>query len=243
MHNVFIGTSGFDYTDWKNVFYPEDLIQKDWLSFYAKQFKTVEINATFYHSFDPSTYSHWYDQTPQDFHFTVKGSRFITHIKRLKNIDEPVNNFFQTIQYLKEKLSVVLWQFPANFKWTAENKEKLIHFFTLLPNTSKQTFEFRHPTCLTSEVYELLNKNNFGFVINDSSVFPSQEVVTADFAYLRLHGAGALYGSKYSKEEIKLWAERINRYRQKYDVFAYFNNDTSGFAVQNAKELIKKLSK
>jgi uncharacterized protein YecE (DUF72 family) len=243
MKTVLIGTSGYNYKDWKGIFYPEDIPQKQWLSYFSQQFSTVEINATFYGSFTQKTFKKWAGQVPDDFQFTIKGSRFLTHIKRLKDSKDSLEKFVEASSGLGKKLSCMLWQLPGNFHFKRkETVERLEEFFSFLPVTTRQVFELRHDSWFVEEVYALLRKYNVGFVINDSSRYPWREEMTADFVYIRFHGPRQLYASKYSEEEMENWAEKIKEYRKSYDVYCYFNNDFFGYAIENARQLLQLLS-
>ena len=239
-NNISIGTSGYNYKDWKEKFYPNSIPQKKWLEYYSEHFKTVEINATFYGSFKPETIASWYGQTPQDFSFAIKGTRYISHLKRLHNVEESIERFFTQVESLQEKLSVVLWQFPANF--TLKNKreehfERLEHFLTLLPQNIRQAFEFRDESWFSADVFNLLKNYHSGLVINQAQKFPYYEAITTNFAYIRFHGPKELYASKYTKEDMKYWAGKLKTYKKQGDVYAYFNNDFYGYALDNANEL------
>lgn len=244
MAKVYIGTSGYTYQHWRGVFYPQDLRQKDWLGYYAKYFETVEINASFYHQMGRKVYENWRAKTPENFVFAIKGSRFITHIKRLKDCQEPLERFFQSAIGLEEKLGVILWQLPP--RWGADEK-RLASFLSLIDNLRfknvRQAFEFRENSWFSSKIYAMLKKFGGGLVIADSPFWPKEEVFTADFMYLRFHGRESLYASSYSGEELREWAKKIAQLRgENLDVYAYFNNDIKGYAVQNAlrlKELVK----
>jgi uncharacterized protein YecE (DUF72 family) len=242
MGNLFIGTSGYNYPDWVGGFYPQDLSKKEWLSFYCRHFNTLEINATFYHSFKRSVFENWYKQTPQKFSFSIKGSRFITHIKRINNVKNELGRFTEGAYGLKEKLKVYLWQFPSSFQLTQQNKIRLSSFLSILPKNTRHAFEFRHASWFNDDIYQLLDKNKVGFVTNDTKAFSVAEKITGDFAYIRFHGPQSLYSSLYSDEQLKVWAEKIRRYLKTYDVYCYFNNDVSGFAIKNAL-LLQKLLK
>jgi uncharacterized protein YecE (DUF72 family) len=237
MKRVFIGTSGYVYQDWKGIFYPEGLPQKNWLRYYSQHFRTVEINATFYGSFSREIFGKWRGQTGEDFRFTLKGTRYVTHVKRLKDKEASLERFFTTASGLGEKLSCVLWQFPKNFVCKEETMERFTSFLASLPPDIPQTIEFRHASWLVERIVTLLNKYRVGCVINDSPHFPHFEIVTGDFAYIRFHGPGQLYASKYSDDDMKQWAEKIKEYREKYDVYCYFNNDYFGYAIENAEML------
>lgn len=259
---LFIGTSGWVYGHWTGIFYPEDLPSKDKLKYFSQHFKTVEINYSFYRLPRPSTYQNWYNQTTSDFLFSVKASRFITHIKRLKEVKEAWETFIENALNLKEKLGPILFQFPPSFKATEENIKrledflKLITTYNLKPKTCnlKCAFEFRHNSWCDPEgklsasygvnkkVYNLLKKYNVSWVIADSPSYPKAEVVTADFVYVRMHGSKVLFTSKYTDKELKDLSQKIKKWMKKYDVYVYFNNDFHGYAIENAKELLELCS-
>ena len=245
---LFIGTSGWVYSHWERIFYPEDLKGRDKLKYFSKHFKTAEINYSFYHLPRPEIYQKWYQETPADFVFSVKTSRFITHIKRLKDVEKPWKIFLENTLNLKEKLGPVLFQFPPNFKATEENIKRLENFSKVitdhsLPTTHyklKTAFEFRHESWCDEKIYNLLKKYNVAWVIADSSVYPKAEVVTANFIYIRMHGSKILFSSKYTKKELRDLAQKIKKWLgNRLDVYCYFNNDAYGFAIENAKELSK----
>ncbi|MFC1478769.1 DUF72 domain-containing protein [Candidatus Margulisiibacteriota bacterium] len=233
MPNFHIGTSGWSYKDWNGRFYPENIPEKDHLPFYQEHFRTVEINSTFYHLPKETTVINWHDKTGDDFIFAVKGSRYITHVKRLIDCGEPVQNFFTVIDHFKEKCGPILWQLPPGFK---KNETRLKEFIELLPKNFRHAFEFRNKEWFTDSVYEILQKNECALVIYDMPGFQTPEVITADFAYIRFHGAENLYGSKYSDEELLQWKAKMKDWYVK-DVYVYFNNDTHSWAVENARFL------
>jgi uncharacterized protein YecE (DUF72 family) len=241
MKKLFIGTSGYNYREWKGDFYTVGVKQKDWLHYYSGQFSTVEINATFYRNFLPHVFEKWYNETDPAFTFTLKGPRIITHIKRLQDIETELSIFFSANASLKEKLSCILWQFPASFKNYEKNFGNLASFLKNLPPSYKQVFEFRDASWFNGTVYELLNENNAGFVINDSNRFPSKTVITDSAAYVRFHGPQKLYASSYSEIELHDWSNQIKTWLAGRDVFCYFNNDMGGHAFRNARELRKMI--
>ncbi len=237
---IYIGTSGYNYKHWVDNFYPKDLSQRKWLKYYSGFFNTVELNVTFYRLPQEKAFLSWYKETPKDFKFCLKGSRFITHVKKLKDVNELVKNFMNQAKLLKEKLEVVLWQFPENFK---SNLERLEVFLKILKAYKiRFAFEFRNESWFIDEVYELLKKYNYSLVIADSSQWPYVEKITSNFLYLRFHGGQELYGSKYSEKELETQAKKIKDWQRKADVYVYFNNDFRGFAVENALKL-KELTK
>ena len=251
MGKLFIGTSGWVYSHWDGIFYPEDLPSKDKLKHFSKFFKTTEINYSFYHLPRPSTYQNWYNQTPADFIFAVKASRFITHIKRLSGVKEAWKQFLENALYLKEKLGPILFQFPPSFRATSENIKRLEDFLKILRgrtsikggSTSKNlkyAMEFRHKSWCDKKIYDLLKKYKVAWVIADSPSYPKAEVVTADFIYIRMHGSKLLFSSKYTKKELSSLSQKIKKWlKQNLDVYVYFNNDAYGYAIENAKELLK----
>lgn len=242
MKKVLIGTSGYAYKHWKERFYPKDLSSNKWLDFYSKYFKTVEINASFYHSLKKETYIKWKDTTPTDFNFFIKGHRFITGVKRLKEVSDFTNFFFDAVLELKQKLAGVLWQFPPSFKLTDETKARLEEFLSNLPKKINYAFEFRHSSWFAQDVYKILSFFHSSFVFAQSSKNIGKEEITTDFVYVRFHGPGSLYSSLYSQEQMKNWAEKIKKWRKSYNVYCYFNNDADANAIKNAKELSQMVS-
>ena len=233
---ILIGCSGFNYEGWKGNFYPSGLIQKKWLEYYCTVFNTVELNVTFYRLPLPGTFDKWSAETPDDFAFSLKGSRFITHIKRLLEPKEPLELFFERTMRLKEKLKTVLWQFSPGFKIDLERLER---FVMLLGNYPvRNTLEFRHKSWLTDDVIKLCKGYKVGLCMADWPEFIDDLPVTSDFVYMRRHGIGGDYASCYSEAELKKDAHRIKGFAKKgYDVFIYFNNDAHGHAPRNAREL------
>jgi uncharacterized protein YecE (DUF72 family) len=241
MSELTIGCSGFSYKHWKKVFYPDDLSPSKWLEYYSRIFSSVELNVTFYHLPTKAAFQSWYRGTPAGFKFAVKGSRYITHVKRLSDPKEPLEKFFEGASLLKEKMSVVLWQLPPLFKL---NRERFSSFLVLLQRYPvRHTFEFRNESWITPSVIDLCRDHNAGLCMADSPEFIDDLPVTSDFVYLRRHGHTAQHDGRYSKAELAQDAARIRGYgKQKKDVFIYFNNDPHGYAPANARELIGMLS-
>lgn len=231
-----IGCSGFFYKHWSGNFYPEDLPQRRWLSYYCTIFSCVELNVTFYRLVKAAVFAHWRDETPPGFLFSVKGSRFITHIKRLKDTEEAVERFFSGVLELGEKLATVLWQFPPGM---TSDSELLAAFLQLLkPYTVRHAMEFRHKSWLNDEVVELCRSHNVALCMADWPPFLDAPPLTADFVYIRRHGHDHRYRDNYSTEELEVDAGRIREYRAGgRDVQIYFNNDIQGYAPRNAQEL------
>ena len=236
----YIGTSGWHYDHWRGTFYPSELSKPGWLVFYARTFATVELNNSFYRLPSEKAFAGWQDSTPETFAFAVKVSRFITHVKRLRNAEEPVANFLSRAKLLGEKLGPLLYQLPPNLH---RNDSLLESFLSMLPGDLRHVFEFRHESWHTQDVFDLLRRHNVGFCIFDMPGLTTPLEVTADFAYVRFHGSTWMYGGCYSDEELDDWAHRITKLAQDVKaVYVYFNNDAEGFAVRNAVTLTKRLN-
>ena len=226
----YIGTSGWHYDHWREEFYPRGLPKSRWLEFYSKHFSTVELNNSFYRLPSEKAFANWRDSSPEAFVFAVKVSRYITHIKRLKDTAEPVANFMARARLLEGKLGPLLYQLPGSMKrdyWVLEE------FLKTLPENSCNVFEFRDNSWFDSEIFELLRHYNAGFCIYDMPDLTTPVIATADFAYVRFHGSRQLYSSCYSEKELKDWALQIKGLGVS-NVYAYFNNDAEGFATSNA---------
>lgn len=235
-----IGISGWTYPPWRGVFYPKKLPHRLELEFASREFNSIEINGSFYSLQRPSSYQRWYADTPAGFVFSVKGARFITHMKKLRDVETPLANFFASgVLCLREKLGPILWQFPPNFGW---NGDRFSEFFDLLPRDTaaaaklarkhndklkagawtktgavrpiRHAVEIRHPSFMVPEFFELLRPHNIAFVFADTAgKWPYAEDLTADFVYCRLHGSEQLYVSGYSDKEIEWWANRVEHWR------------------------------
>jgi uncharacterized protein YecE (DUF72 family) len=237
---VWIGCSGWNYRDWRERFYPRGLPAKRWLEHYARHFDTVEVNNTFYRLPNRSAAEGWARQTPAGFCFAVKSSRYLTHMKRLTDMGQGVNRFYERIEPLIEanKLGPVLWQLPGNF---VRDDERLGTALEELP-PGRHAFEFRHPTWFCDDVYDLLRHHSVALVIGDTPERPFQtQVLTADWTFVRFHYGSRGRGGNYSQRELDTWRRRIARWRSSVEVFAYFNNDWNAYAVRNALTLKKIL--
>ena len=235
----YIGTSGWVYPHWREVFYPPKLSQSKWLEFYTRHFATVELNNSFYRLPSEQAFANWRDTSPPGFVYAVKVSRFITHIKRLKDVAEPVATFLSRARHLNEKLGPLLYQLPPNMH---RNDERLDSFLSLLPKGLHHVVEFRHRSWLDEGVFDILRRHNVGLCVFDMPDMSCPLVATANFAYIRFHGSSGLYFSCYSDEELEDWARRISALAKDLDaVYIYFNNDAEGFAVKNAQTLAEKL--
>jgi uncharacterized protein YecE (DUF72 family) len=230
-----IGISGWRYSGWRGSFYPPGLAQRRELEFASRHFNSIELNGSFYSLQRPESFAAWYDETPEDFVFSIKGSRFVTHMRRLLEVEVPLANFFaQGLLRLKRKLGPILWQFPPNFKC---DPPRLENFFKLLPRSHKQAarlarrhderldgrswfrvvedhplrhaIEIRNDTFVCEEFIALLCKHNIGLVVADTVEWPLLMDLTSDFVYCRLHGSEQLYVSGYEPDAIDVWARRI----------------------------------
>ncbi len=239
-HEIYIGTSGWSYEHWKENFYPEGLKATDWLSYYSQVFSTVEINTTFYHTPRVTTVEHWNEIVPENFLFSVKANRYITHRKRLHDCKKSLGIFYKSIEKFKTKIGPILIQLPPSFK---ANKERLIDFVHNLNKKYKYTFEFRHDTWFTDEIYEILTKHNLALCITDLHGKLTPEAVTADFVYIRLHGPQKAYSGSYGPIRLRKWKNKIEAWTKQADVFCYFDNDEKGYAIQDAKYLLGSLNK
>jgi uncharacterized protein YecE (DUF72 family) len=230
-----IGTSGYSYPHWGNgVFYPQGIPPEGWLEFYSRQFNAVELNVTFYRLPDVPTVKAWHKQTPGEFRFVVKGSRFITHIKRLKDAQESLRMLGDNLAPLRSKLTCFLWQLPPEFK---RDDQRLSDFCRLLSALGRRhVFEFRNETWLHRDVYAILKDFQCCLCFADSPEKLGEHVLTTDFAYLRFHGGTAFYASNYSRKELEGWADKVAAMKNRVKtLYAFFNNDEQGFAVYNAQ--------
>jgi uncharacterized protein YecE (DUF72 family) len=237
---VWIGTSGWHYKHWVGAFYPPRTAASKMLAYYSERFDTVELNNSFYHLPKKSSLETWRDSTPKGFCFAVKGSRFLTHMKKLKDAEQGLEKFLDVVEVLHHKLGPILFQLPPN--WQVD-PERLANFVSLLPHEHRYAFEFRNETWNVPEVYELLARHNIGYCIFHLAGFQSPMEVTADFVYVRLHGPGGKYQGSYDDAALSEWARRIGEWRRKLRaVYLYFDNDQAGYAARDAlrvRELLK----
>ncbi len=244
MKRVCVGCSGWVYKDWRGVLYPDGMPQREWLSAYAREFDTVEINNTFYRLPSRKAVEGWVEETPADFRFAVKASRYITHIKRLLKPDVYVERFLESIAPLRDsgRLGVVLWQLPPNFK---RDDERLATALGAILDRApgRHCFEFRDPTWFTPDVYAILRDHGVALVIADDPEMPFQTYeLTTDWTYLRLHRGARGRRGNYSAAELDTWRRRIAAWRTRREAFVYLNNDWEAFAVRNARTLAAGLS-
>jgi uncharacterized protein YecE (DUF72 family) len=240
MKPVRIGCSGWMYDDWRGRLYPEREPKRRWLELYAERFDTVEVNSTFYRLQRREAVEAWVRQTPAEFTFAVKVSRYLTHIKRLLDIDEGIKRFYEPIEPLIEsrRLGPVLWQLPENFHRDDGRLEKCL---AALPR-GMHTIEFRHPSWFAPEVMAVLREHGVALTIGHHPKRPFQSLeATADWRFVRFHWGARGRRGNYSATELEQWAERIGGWRRRQAVFAYFNNDWEGFAPANAAALRRLL--
>lgn len=229
-----VGCSGWNYDSWRHgVFYPDRLPARLWLEFYARHFDTVEVNATFYRLPTEKAVQRWVEQTPDDFVFTLKLSRYVTHVKRLRDLRSSMELFYSRIEPLvrSPKLGPVLWQLPPTFK---RDEARLAEALARLP-PGRHAFEFRHASWFAPEVMELLRAHGVALVIGDRPEVHSFQTheLTADWTFIRFHAGARGRRGNYSDTELREWADRIRSWRVR-EVFVYFNNDWEGFAPRNA---------
>lgn len=235
-----IGCSGWNYADWRGRLYPPGVPQRRWLEIYAEHFDTVEVNATFYRLPRRESVAAWAQQTPEGFTFSVKASRYLTHIKRLTDLDVGIKRFYEPIEPLIEagKLGPVLWQLPANFQ---RDDERLASWLEALPD-GMHTIEFRDPSWFAPPVLAALRAHGVALAIGDHPERPFQSYeATAPWRFVRFHYGSRGRDGNYSATELDTWARRIAQWRRREAVYAYFNNDWRGFAPANALELGKRL--
>lgn len=229
-----IGTSGWVYPHWREIFYPAKLGQTNWFNYYAEHFDTVEINNTFYRLPGEAVFEKWRYQAPPGFLYAVKASRFLTHLKKLKDPEHPLQTFIEHAALLGATLGPILYQLPP--RWHV-NLPRLEDFLALLPKNYQHVIEFRDPSWLIDEVFQLMERYRVSHCIHDLAPLQVPFRVTASPVYLRLHG-GTDHGGDYQTATLETLAERIDEWqRQGLDVFVYFNNDVNGYAISNAQAL------
>ncbi|HET7566838.1 MAG TPA: DUF72 domain-containing protein [Gaiellaceae bacterium] len=239
MPEIRIGLSGWNYAHWRNgVFYPPRCPASRWLEFYAERFDTVEVNATFYRLPRVDAVARWVEQTPPGFLFAVKASRYLTHVKRLRDLGPGLETFLERIEPLlaSPKLGPLLWQLPPTFR---ADHARLADALARLPRGLRHCFEFREPSWFVPETTALLREYGVALVIGDRpqvNWFQTHEF-TAGWTFVRFHGGTRGRRGNYSEGELREWAERLQAWRRERDVFAYFNNDWEGFAPRNALRL------
>jgi uncharacterized protein YecE (DUF72 family) len=233
--SIHIGTSGWHYEHWKGPFYPEDLANEEMLDFYAARFSTVEINNSFYQIPKKRTLKQWSGRVPDNFIFSVKASRYITHMRKLHDAREPLSRFLDVVDALGSKLGPILFQLPPH--WHV-NVERLLSFLELLPEDYRFAFEFRDGSWFSTEVYKALTSAGAAFCIYDLDGSLSPKEVTSDMVYMRLHGPDGPYKGQYATAELAGWAGALRAWKkQGKEIYCYFDNDEAGYAAKDALSL------
>lgn len=235
----FVGTSGWNYAHWRGVFYPAGVPSNRWLAYYAGCLRTVEINNSFYRLPEAETFARWREETPPDFLFAVKASRYLTHQKKLKEPQEALSRLLAHSAALGEKLGPILYQLPP--RWHV-NCERLRAFLDLLPPRLRHVFEFRDSSWHCDAVYSLLDAHGCGYCIMSAPGLPCHLIRTGGFLYLRMHGTEPYYAGSYPDEALAEWIARLKELGTgEYPAYVYFNNDTQGYAIKNARRFLELL--
>jgi uncharacterized protein YecE (DUF72 family) len=230
-----VGCSGWEYKHWRGDFYPADLPRTRWFEFYASRFDTVEINNSFYRLPERTTFESWRSRAPRGFEFAVKASRFLTHMKKLKDPEEPLERFFSRASALGRCLGPVLYQLPPG--WTF-NGERFRHFLDALPSKIRHVVEFRDPSWYNDEALALMEQHGVALCLHDMPGSATSRTRVGPFVYVRFHGATSKYGGGYPADRLRGWAGWLNEQRDaRCDVYAYFNNDAGGHAPRDAAVL------
>jgi len=232
---TFIGCSGWHYEHWCGRFYPTRLPKSQWLSYYVTRFRTVELNNTFYRLPTESAVNRWAAHASPGFLFSVKGSRYVTHILRLRECATSVETFCDRVQGLGPYLGPILWQLPPSL---GRDDALLEDFLSILPPDLSHTIEFRHSSWWMDSVYEILRRHGVAFCLYNMEATSTPVVSTADFTYMRFHGPESRYGGRYEDSSLQEWASLLREVSARVKrVLAYFNNDANAFAVENAEKL------
>jgi uncharacterized protein YecE (DUF72 family) len=232
---IYIGTSGWHYDHWVGAFYPPSLPDKAFLEYYAGRFGSAEINNSFYRLPEKETLLRWKDAVPEGFVFSVKASRYLTHMKKLKDPQEPLYRLFDRVSVLEDKLGPILFQLPPRWRTNPERLEDLLE---ILPEDRRYAFEFRDPSWFDEKNYALLRSHGSSFCIYDLDGKTSPIEITADFAYVRLHGPDGPYRGRYGPQRLAGWAGAFSTWRKEgLDIYCYFDNDEASYAAQDALRL------
>lgn len=236
MADVRIGCSGWSYKDWRGPFYPPEVKVRDQLRFYASQFDTAEINASFYRLPTQKAVAAWREAVPDGFLFAWKASRYLTHNKKLNDPEESLDLIVGRMAPLGDRFGPILFQLPPSLSL---NRERLAHFLDLLPKGRRCTIEFRHPSWYAPEVFRLLEAHDVALCVSDHHDAPSPWEATASFVYVRAHGPGGRYYGRYAEPELEALARAVRGWRKAGKaVFCYFDNDIKSAAPQDARRLI-----
>jgi uncharacterized protein YecE (DUF72 family) len=230
---AYIGTSGWVYAGWREHLYANTPVRK-WLQVASRAFDALEINGSFYTQIKPETYQRWYDETPAEFRFALKGHRFVTHYKRLRDCSDSVIRLRDQAKPLREKLAAVVWQLPSNFQCSLERLEDFMRSLAAWPDV-RHSLELRHRSWFNVQVADVMRAANVGVCMGDAPDFPMWREVTSDVVYVRLHGHTKKYASSYSEQSLQRWAVDVRQWLDEgRDVHVYFDNDALGHAVRNA---------
>lgn len=240
---IHIGASGWSYPEWKVFFYPADLKSTEWLSYYSGVFDTVEINSSFYHLPKIQTVVNWTSYVPDDFLFCSKISRFLTHLNRLKDPEEPLERFFEVFKPMQSKLGPVLIQLPSSVQFDPDIVQQFFNILSSKYHEYQFALEARHQSWLADQAIDLLSKHDIAWVISQSGVgFPYLEKITASNIYIRFHGPGKLYDSSYSHADLQAFADKFKLWSEGgHTIWAFFNNTMNGHAIANIKEIKEML--
>lgn len=232
-----LGTSGWQYRHWRGLYYPSGLKQQEWFAFYSREFDTVEVNNTFYRLPERSVFEAWDERAPAGFAYAVKGNQFITHRKRLRDPDPPLEQFFDRARALVDHRGPVLWQLGPRF---ARDEGRLATFLAALPEDFLHAFEFRHPSWYRASVLDLLRQRGAALCLPDHPQMPTSRQLTTSWTYVRFHFGGS--DGDYSSAQLDAWAARIGEWLASgIGVWAYFNNDWQAYAIKNARSLGERL--
>jgi uncharacterized protein YecE (DUF72 family) len=232
---AWVGCSGWEYKHWRGDFYPLDVPKTRWFEYYAARFDTVEINNTFYRLPEQTTFASWAERAPSGFTFAVKASRFLTHMKKLKDPEEPLDRLFSRMRPLKKHLGPVLYQLPPRWKL---DRERLEHFLQVLPRGVRHVLEFRDPTWYAEDVKAMLARHGVALCLHDMRGSATGRERVGPIVYVRFHGASGHYNGGYPDDRLRSWAAWLNAQRAGgADVYAYFNNDVGGHAPRDAVTL------
>ena len=230
-----IGCSGWNYRHWRELFYPKGCPQRGWFDHYSSVFDTVELNTSFYRLPAPESFEKWRDQAPPDFRYAVKAPRFITHMKKLQDCSDPVDEFLGRARKLGDRIGPILYQLPPRWSF---NQERLEEFIALLPTDLNHVFEFRETSWITEPVLDLLDAKGIAFCVHDMQGSVTPRWASGQIAYLRFHGGEGKYWGRYPDELLSGWANWIlSQARSGRDVWAYFNNDIHAHAIDDALTL------
>ena len=243
MTQYYTGCSGWSYKSWKKNFYPANLRSDQWLRFYATRFKTVEVNMSFYRTPSLDLLAQWQEQTPDNFRFSFKAPRLITHRKKFRNAGETGQRFMERMDSIHAKTDFILWQLPPSFHFCESHLARIESFFTQLSsNHFGHAVEFRHRSWWNEQTYHLLTQLGLTFCVPSCPDLSDEMVVTSPVGYIRFHGARQWYDDCYSRQELQSWAARINASKLK-KAYIYFNNDVHAYAPENARIMMTILNR